>query len=38
VLFARIFSQKSHTKHYFPFDPHLVIEHGHKVKIIMKNS
>ena len=28
------FHKKSHTKHYFPFDPHLVIEHGHKVEIV----
>ena len=38
LFFARMFSQKSHTKHYFQFDPHLVIEHGHKVEIIMKNK
>ena len=32
------FHKRSHTKHYFSFDPHLVIQHGYKVEIIMKNS
>ena len=32
------FHKKSHTKNYFSFDPQLVIQHGYKFAINMKNS